>query len=203
VSIYDNNFYQLNKDISRTQQLIDEYRYRPQLFDDDQVDELERRASELKIPFERKNNKTSLLKVAGKFTDGFQRGLIPFIPPLSNKNRPQTTYESIAYSLGHLAGFAPGLLYLPLRGVTTAMRGASFVKGLAKSKLFPQGKAFAPKGQGKFVFSKGSNKQKQYQDFLREQEKIAKFEKRGKQVVNFLDQMSIPMMTSRAAKKRF
>ena len=201
MSVYDRSFYQLNKDISNTQQLVDEYRYRPQLFDDDQVDELENRANELKIPFERKNNKTSLLKVAGKFADGFQRGLIPFIPPLSNKNRPQTTYESIAYSLGHLAGFAPGLLYLPLRGATTAMRGASFVKGLAKSKLFPTGKAFAPKGQGKFAFSKGTNKQKQYQDFLREQEKIANFEKRGKQVVNFLDQMSIPMMTSRAAKK--
>ena len=196
MSIYDRNFYQLNKDISNTQQLIDEYRYRPQLFDDDQVDELERRANELKIPFERKNNKTSLLKVGNKFVQGFERGLIPFIPPLSNKNRPQTTYESIAYSLGHLAGFAPGLLYLPLRGVTTAMRGASYVKGLARGA-----KPFPKKGIGKRGQSREIRESQAYQDFINEQIKISKFEKRGKQVVNFLDQMSIPMKVSRAAKR--
>ena len=94
------------------QDLINLYRQRPDLFDDNQVLELERKSRDLSISFKPLRDNFSLEKVIGQATSGFVEGLTTL--PIGEK--PTTTYESIAHSLGHLAGFAPSILSLPVKG---------------------------------------------------------------------------------------
>ena len=92
--------------------LVNLYRQRPDLFDDNQVLELERKTRDLNISFKPLRDNFSLEKVVGQVTSGFVEGMTTL--PIGEK--PRTTYESIAHSLGHLAGFAPSILSLPVKG---------------------------------------------------------------------------------------
>ena len=151
------------------QRLINQYRAQPNLFDDDQLDVLQQKANEYNISFKPLRDTTTLSSVVQNFSSGFLRGLFPLVPP---DNKPRTTYEAIAQSLGHLAGFAPSILSMPLRGATTGLRAVATAAGMTKTakKLTDiQGAA----GTG-FI---------------------------GMNVVTVLDKVSFPMMASRFAKK--
>ena len=94
----------------RVQKLINTYRANPHLFNDDQLDELQRLAEEQSINFKPIRQEFSLRNVVEQATSGFMEGLTTI--PVGD--HPRTTYESIAHSLGHLVGFAPGILAGPL-----------------------------------------------------------------------------------------
>ena len=101
----------------RVKQLINTYRSNPHLFNDDQLDELEEIAKEQGINFKPMRQEISLRRVTEQLTSGFLEGMTTI--PVGEK--PRTTYESIAHSLGHLVGFAPGILAGPL---SATARGA-------------------------------------------------------------------------------
>ena len=107
--------------------LVRQYRYNPNLFSEEQVDELQQLADQNNIPFKRKTDDFNLRKTLNNFYMGFMEGFttIP-VAKLSGKE-PTTTYESITHSLGHLAGFAPGIMAAPLKAV-----GAKTLSRVAK-----------------------------------------------------------------------
>ena len=92
------------------QDLIYKYRATPQLFDDTQIDELEKLAEQYQITFNPQRNNTSLGKVMKQAVSGVFEGFTTI--PVGDK--PKNTYESIAHSMGHLIGFAPGILFKPI-----------------------------------------------------------------------------------------
>ena len=111
---------------SQVRSLVNLYRSNPKLFSDDQLDMLQERANEFDVEFKPLQDSTSLTSLAQNFAGGFVRGLVPLVPP---DEQPRTTYEAIARSLGHLAGFAPSILSLPLRGVTSSIKGIGALVG--------------------------------------------------------------------------
>ena len=104
---------------TEVQSLINLYRANPNMFNDSQLDILQDKAAQYGINFKPIADTTSLTSLAKNFTGGFIRGMIPFVPP---DEQPRTTYDAIAQSLGHLAGFAPSILAVPLGGVTKGLK---------------------------------------------------------------------------------
>ena len=89
------------------QNLINIYRANPNMFDSDQLDVLQNKANKYGINFKPLKDTTTVTSLAKNFAGGFIRGMVPFVPP---DEQPRTTYDAIAQSLGHLAGFAPSIL---------------------------------------------------------------------------------------------
>ena len=91
----------------KVQNLIRTYRTNPTMFNDDQLDELERLAQDNQINFKRTQSDFSLRRGLQQAQAGFIEGLITFdlIP-----KEPRNTGEAIFRQLGHLAGFAPAIL---------------------------------------------------------------------------------------------
>ena len=110
------------------QNLINIYRANPNMFDSDQLDVLQGKANQYGINFKPLKDTTSLSSLAKNFAGGFVRGMVPFVPP---DEQPRTTYDAIAQSLGHLAGFAPSILAVPLGGLT---KGLKAIGALDKKK---------------------------------------------------------------------
>jgi len=104
--------------------LINIYRANPNMFDSDQLDVLQDKANKYGINFKPIKNTTTVTSLAKNLTGGFLRGLIPFVPP---DEQPRTTYDAIAQSLGHLAGFAPSILALPLGAATKGLKAIGLV----------------------------------------------------------------------------
>ena len=127
---------------NQVRSLINLYRTNPNAFDEEHLETLEQMASQQGMDFKPVKDKTTLGSVLKNFGGGFIRGLVPLIPP---NHEPKTTYESIAHSLGHLAGFAPSILSLPFRGATMALKGAGAI-GLKKTAA----KATQKIDEGKF-----------------------------------------------------
>ena len=151
--------------------LINKYRAEPNMFDDSQLDVLQQKADQYNIPFKPLRDTTTLGSLARNFTGGFVRGLVPLVPP---DDKPRTTYEAIAQSLGHLAGFAPSILSVPLRGATTVAKAGSRLLGLTKlTDKIDNVKKLAPNNQG-FI---------------------------GMKTVATLDKIALPMIASRFAKR--
>jgi hypothetical protein len=111
--------------------LINLYRANPNLFDEEHLETLEQMASQQGVNFKPIKDTTTLGSLAKNFSGGFIRGLVPLVPP---DDQPRTTYEAIARSLGHLAGFAPSILSLPLRGATIAAKGVAGALGRKATK---------------------------------------------------------------------
>ena len=84
------------------------------MFNDDQLDELERLASDNLIEFKRTHSDFSLKRGLQQAQAGFIEGLTTFnlIP-----KEPRNTGEAIFRQLGHLAGFAPAILKAPVLGL--------------------------------------------------------------------------------------
>jgi hypothetical protein len=119
----------------RVTSLISEYNKNPHLFNDDQLDELEELADLGGIEFTRKHDDFSLFRAIGQLGSGFAEGLTTL--PVGSK--PVNTYERIAHSLGHLAGFAPSIMTAPAKylakkaGAYGLARTAKAFKGIEKS----------------------------------------------------------------------
>ena len=88
---------------NRVEDLINTYRANPHLFNEEQLDELQEIAKQSGIKFSPIRQEFSLRNIVAQATSGFMEGLTTI--PVGEK--PRTTYESIAHSLGHLVGFAP------------------------------------------------------------------------------------------------
>ena len=101
-------------DALKVQNLIRTYRANPMMFDDDQLDELERLAADNQIEFKRTHSDFSLTRGLQQAQAGFIEGLTTFdlIP-----KEPRNTGEAIFRQLGHLAGFAPAIMKAPVIGL--------------------------------------------------------------------------------------
>ena len=95
---------------NRVEDLINTYRANPHLFNEEQLDELQQLATQSGIKFSPIRQELSLRNIVEQAASGFMEGLTTI--PVGEK--PRTTYESIAHSLGHLVGFAPGIMAGPL-----------------------------------------------------------------------------------------
>ena len=122
-------------DTLKVQNLIRTYRANPMMFNDDQLDELERLASDNQIEFKRTHSDFSLQRGLQQAQAGFIEGLTTFdlIP-----KEPRNTGEAIFRQLGHLAGFAPAILKAP-------------VVGLAKLGAKATGRDIKKEGFGRFT----------------------------------------------------
>ena len=98
----------------RVFELVRQYRYNPQLFTEQQTDELQELAYQANVPFKRKTDDINLRNIAEQLTGGFLEGFTTIPVNKLGGQAPKTVYESIAHSLGHLAGFAPGIIAGPL-----------------------------------------------------------------------------------------
>ena len=98
----------------KVQDLINQYRANPDMFNEDQLDQLERIAADNLIEFKRKQSPFSLRRAFQQATAGFVEGLttLDLIP-----KEPRNTGEAIFRQLGHLAGFAPGIMKAPIYGL--------------------------------------------------------------------------------------
>jgi hypothetical protein len=103
----------------RVEELIKRYRYNPELFTAEQVNELQEIAVSQDLDFKPKDDDFSIKKAAIKLQQGFFEGFTT----ISIGDEPTNTYEAIAHSLGHLAGFAPGIIAAPVRMVAGQTAG--------------------------------------------------------------------------------
>ena len=114
----------------KVQGLISQYRANPDMFNQDQLDELERLAADNLIEFKRKQSPFSVTRALQQATAGFVEGLttLDLIP-----KEPRNTGEAIFRQLGHLAGFAPGIMKAPIYGlakITSKLTGTKMKKVL-------------------------------------------------------------------------
>ena len=114
----------------KVQNLINTYRSNPDMFNDDQLDELERLAEDSQVSFKRLEDNFSLTRAVQQAQSGFIEGLTTFdlVP-----KEPRNTGEAIFRQLGHLAGFAPAILKAPL---SLFRRNAALRKIKGDSKLY-------------------------------------------------------------------
>jgi len=110
----------------KVKSLINTYRANPDMFNDDQLDELEALAEQNEINFKRLEGNFSLRRGFQQAQAGFLEGLTTFdlIP-----KEPRTTGEAIFRQLGHLAGFAPAIMRAPL-SVFSRFRGTGMYQAL-------------------------------------------------------------------------
>lgn len=125
----------------KVQGLIRTYKTNPTMFNDDQLDELERLAEQNEIKFKRSQSEFSLQRGLQQAQAGFIEGLTTFdlIP-----KEPRNTGEAIFRQLGHLAGFAPAILKAPVVGLakiaakatgkkTSEVLGGTITRGVMES----------------------------------------------------------------------
>ena len=94
----------------RVFELVRQYRYNPRLFSEEQVDQIQELATQYDIPFKRKVEEFNLRKAVSQLSSGFLEGFTTIPVGKIGGKEPKTTYEAIAHSLGHLAGFSAGAL---------------------------------------------------------------------------------------------
>ena len=101
--------------------LVNQYRANPDMFNDDQLDELEKLAEQHEINFKRNTSPFSLRRALQQASAGFIEGFttLDLIP-----KEPRNTGEAIFRQLGHLVGFAPSIAKAPIFGIGKAI--ASF-----------------------------------------------------------------------------
>lgn len=133
---------------------IFKYQTNPELFDDDQVDDLETHASHYRLPFARnaEHQDAMITRFISQAAKGWSEGFTTIVPEkLGVGAEPRTTGEAIARNLGHLAGFVgyvPGKKFLPalkaLRGKSVPMQVASYAQRKVGSKLTPMLEEMGP-----------------------------------------------------------
>ena len=116
---------------------IGKYTLNPEMFDDEQVKELETHASHYRVPFARsaQDQEAFLTKVITNLGKGFIEGFTTIPTEKMGGEHPTDTVEGISRNLGHLAGFVgyvPGARWIPalrvLRGRSIPMAGATAVQ---------------------------------------------------------------------------
>tara|TARA_Y100001972_G_scaffold64517_2_gene78768 strand:+ start:2710 stop:11016 length:8307 start_codon:yes stop_codon:yes gene_type:complete len=94
----------------RVQRLVDMYRKNPMQFTPSQLDELKEMSQTVGIDLVEKEQSFNVRRNAKNLMSGFLEGFTT----IPTGVQPKTTYEAISHSMGHLAGFAPGILSAPL-----------------------------------------------------------------------------------------
>lgn len=124
----------------RTQDLIRVYRYNPQAFNEEQVDELQQIAQLHNLNLKRSEaaSNTNIRRIAGQLSSGFIEGFTT----IPTGTEPRNTYEGIAHSLGHLAGFAPGIIAAPVKLGSKVVQKVGF-KAFGEAVEKKGGKFFA------------------------------------------------------------
>ena len=167
--------------------LVRQYRYNSHLFSEEQTDELQQLANQFDIPFKRKTEEFNLRKNLSQLQMGFLEGFttIP-VGKLSGKH-PKTIYESISHSLGHLAGFAPGILAAPL---ALGARGLSKLGASTASKYVGESAKIASKANHWSIPMMGGDLAKKGTDTLLKKTgmETVEFMKRGAGTRAVLDQ---------------
>jgi len=105
-------------DAYKVKDLVNQYKANPDMFSDDQLDQLEQLAEENEIAFKRQQSDFSLMRGLQQASAGFIEGFttLDLIP-----KEPRNTGEAIFRQLGHLAGFAPSILKAPVVGLAKAI----------------------------------------------------------------------------------
>ena len=134
--------------------LLDAYNGQAHLLTPEQQEELQHHAEAYNIPHY--TGDFSLLDAIGNVAEGFVEGFTTWNPGVVDT--PDNVYEGIARSVGHLIGFAPGILAGPAKLLgarrfaaavasdkmkSIPMRGASFLEKHAKQAVRTAGKGFA------------------------------------------------------------
>ena len=105
-------------DNAQTRKLVKAYEKNPNILP---VEELRQHASYHNVPFY--EGDFSLFDAVRQLGGGFFEGFTTF----SVADPPDNEYEAVARSLGHLIGFAPGILSGPLRWMGTATKATSLI----------------------------------------------------------------------------
>ena len=133
---------------NRVEDLIKQYRYNPELFTAEQVNELQEIAKDQNLEFKPKDDDFSVKQAAIKLQQGFFEGFTTI--PIGDE--PKNTYEAIAHSLGHLAGFAPGIIAAPVR-MALGQTAGKFVASMGQKSI-----PMLVGGVGQRGFEKGLSK---------------------------------------------
>ena len=150
----------------QVKQLITFYKRSPSSFTEQKIDEIQKHAIQYNVPFYKGD-----FSIVGALKD-FGKGVISGFTTLDPFDPPDNEYESIARNLGHLVGFAPGILAGPLKMIQAGslaraasamskysipMAAANFATRKAKSLVKPilktavTGRAGATQTAAKFL----------------------------------------------------
>ena len=135
-------------DEATTRTYISQYQQNPAIYDENHLNSLRNHAYHYNIPFyEGEFSIFEAIKQAGAgFVEGFTT--------LNLAEHPDNVYEMIARNVGHLAGFAPGIIANPLskvralRGIAAAIPKRGIPLAVAEDILEPQAKRLAKKLAG-------------------------------------------------------
>jgi hypothetical protein len=110
----------------QTRSLISSYKSSPQNFSEDNLNSIREHSQYHNVPFY--EGEFSILQALQQAGAGFFEGFTT----LRVGEHPDNEYESVARSVGHLAGFVPGILSGPLKalGLMNLARGASTLKSV-------------------------------------------------------------------------
>ena len=119
--------FQPTLDKKATIRLANQYKSNPTGFNPQILESIQNHAAYHQVPF-----------YPGDFNFGeavmqFGKGFASGFTTLETGDHPDNEYENIARSLGHLVGFAPGILSAPLK----ALGAVNLAKGLSKVKSVP------------------------------------------------------------------
>ena len=119
--------FQPTLDKEATVRLTKQYKSNPRGFNPQVLESLQNHAAYHQVPF-----------YPGDFDFGeavmqFGKGFASGFTTLETGDHPDNEYENIARSLGHLVGFAPGILSAPLK----ALGAVNLARGLSKVKSVP------------------------------------------------------------------
>ena len=123
---------QFNK--TQTTSLANAYKASPNLYSPQQVESIKMHSQYHNMPFY--EGEFSFAEAIMQFGKGFASGFTT----LETGDHPDNEYENISRSLGHLAGFAPGIMAAPLRAVG-AISWASKIGKVKSVPLWLAGKA--------------------------------------------------------------
>ena len=114
-------------DKNQTKTLIDSYKANPNAFLPQNIDKIRQHSQYHGVPFY--EGDFSVSEAIMQFGKGFASGFTT----LETGDHPDNEYENIARSLGHLVGFAPGILSAPMR----ALGAVSWAAKIGKVKSVP------------------------------------------------------------------
>ena len=108
----------------RVQKLVGNYASNPMSYTPSQVDELKEMATTVGVDFPSNKEEFDPRRNAKNLIGGFVEGFTT----IPTGVKPKTTHEAISHSMGHLAGFAPGILSGPLGTIGGALKKTRYGK---------------------------------------------------------------------------
>jgi hypothetical protein len=121
-------------DVSQTQQLINQYNVSPTMFSPEELEKIKKHAYYHQVPM-----------YEGEFTVGeafkqFAQGVFSGFTTFNVGKPPDNEYEGIARSIGHLVGFAPGMVARPFIKLKATSGWAQKLAGIKSVPMWTAGK---------------------------------------------------------------